>query len=220
MKTLLAANHSHQYQLFAPEAARKTVVFGAGSVASHFVVSLAALGARDIEVWDADAVASHNVPMSAYRPKDVGRLKVEALRDIVQEKTGVELRIRPEMYEGQEKLRNVSVVSCVDTFAARKTIWAQVRMNPTIHLLCDTRIAEYYLEVLSVAPCDRTDIKRYEMLLRDDKEAKRQTCGRHGTILVAGRAANVAAQNLTTFWQTGQKQWHVAERSDTLERVH
>jgi hypothetical protein len=220
MTTSALANYSHQQHLFAPDTARKTVVFGGGSVGGYVVAYLAAMGAKDIEVWDADTVASHNVPMSVYRPKDVGRPKVEALREIVLEKSNVEIRIRPEMYEGQEPLRNVSVVSCVDTFAARKSIWKQVRMNPTIHLFCDTRVAEYYLEVFAIAPCERQDIKRYEMLLRDDKDAKRQTCGMHGTVLVASRAANIAAQNLTSFWQTSRKEWRVAERCDTLARVY
>jgi hypothetical protein len=88
-----------------------------------------------------------------------------------------------------------------------------------VHLFCDTRVAEYYLEVLAIAPCDHRDIKRYETLLRSDKEAKRQTCGMHGTALVASRAANTAAQNLTSFWQSGHKNWRVAERCDTLARV-
>lgn len=214
-----AANYSHQEGLFETRYAKKTVVFGAGSVGGHVPLYLAGMGVTDIEAWDADSVASHNVPMSVYRPKDVGSLKVHALQEIVAEKTGVTIKVFPEMYTGQTKLKNVSVVSCVDTMSARRDIWKQVKKNPSIHLFCDTRVAEHYLEVLAIAPCDPQDIKRYEALLCDDKDTRRQMCGMHGTILVASRAANVAAQNLTTFWQTGRKEWRVAERCDTLARV-
>lgn len=219
MNMHVRANFSHQQSLFSPKRAKRTIVLGAGSVGGQVVSYLASMGVEDIEAWDADIVASHNVPMSVYRPKDVGRLKVEALREIVLDATGVEIKVRTEMYTGQERLSNASVVACVDTFAARKAIWQRVRMNPTVHLLCDTRVGAFYLEVLAIDPCDRTDIKRYETLMRTDKEAARQTCGMHGTILVASRAANIAAQNLTSFWQSRHKNWRVAERCDTLARV-
>lgn len=214
-----ALNHSHQQHLFNRRSAKKTVVFGVGSVGGHVPLYLCGLGVPDIEVWDADSVSSHNVPMSVYRPKDVGVLKVKALQEIVAEKTAVTIKVFPDMYTGQTKLRNVSVVACVDTMSARRAIWKQVKKNPTVHLFCDTRVAEYYLEVLAIDPCNPQDIKRYEALLFDDSNAKRQMCGQHGTILVASRAANIATQNLATFWQTGQKQWRVAERCDTLTRV-
>lgn len=225
------ANYSHQEGLFETRYAKKTVVFGAGSVGGYVPIYLGGMGVKDIEVWDADSVASHNIPMSVYRagnpkspelperPSDVGRLKVHVLREIVAEKTGIIIKVFPEMYTGQTKLKNVSVISCVDTMSARRDIWKRVKKNPSIHLFCDTRVAEYYLEVLAIAPCDPQDIKRYEALLCDDKDTKRQMCGMHGTPLVASRAANIAVQNLTTFWQTGQKKWRVAERCDTLARV-
>jgi hypothetical protein len=212
-------NHSHQEGLFDPAYAQKTIVLGAGSVGGFVPYWLANMGVKNIESWDDDVVASHNVPMSIYGLSDIGRKKVVALLDIIENKTGVRICIVPKRYTGQFKFRQTCVVSCVDEMKSRKAIWKQVKWNPTVPLFCDTRVAEHYIEVLAIAPNDPKDIARYEMLLYGDKEAVQQTCGNHGTILIASRAANIAAQSLTTFWQTGQKKWRTAERCDTLARV-
>jgi molybdopterin/thiamine biosynthesis adenylyltransferase len=214
------ANFSHQTDLFDPTTATKTVVFGAGSVGGYAVDFLAKMGVRQIVVWDDDVVDSHNCPMSIYSQEHIGRPKVEALQEIVLRNSGITIDIRKERYHGQEKLRNVSVLSCVDTMNdGREPIWKEVRLNPTVKLLCDTRTSRNYLEVLAIAPCDMQDILRYEALLFDDKDAERQSCGAHGTVILATRTANIAVANLATFWQTGRKTWRVAERCDTLERI-
>lgn len=210
-------NLSHQAKLFNPKFARKVVLFGAGSVGSYVAFFLAKMGVTEIEVWDGDDVASHNIPMSLYRPKDVGRYKVDALREIILEFTGVTITAKQAMYEGKEPLKNVSVISCVDTMKARSLIWSKVRMNPSVDIFLDTRIGEAYQEVFAISPCSTTDIKRYRALLFDDKEAVRRFCGSHGVVFVSTKAAQGVTANIARFWQTGQKKWRDAGRCDILD---
>lgn len=214
-------NHAHQENLFDPKLARKVYLFGAGSVGSWLALFLAKMGMSDIEVWDADLVSSYNVPMSLYRPQDVGRYKVDALAEIVLDMTGVTLTTRREMYAGQAALRNALVVSCVDTMEeGRKPIWEAVKKNRvTLDLFCDTRTSECYVEVLSIEPCSTADAKRYDAMLFPDTEAAKQLCGRHGIVFTTTRAAGIVAANIATFLTTGSKEWLVQERCDTLQKV-
>lgn len=214
-----AANYSHQEHLFDRHTAKPVVIFGAGSVGGYATNFLAKMGAANIEVWDDDTIESHNTPMSIYSPRDIGRLKVDSLREIIERDANRTIGIHPEKYTGQMPLRNKTVLCCLDDMDARKAIWEQVEGNPTIDLFCDTRVAEFYVEVFSIDPNSKKDQERYRALLFGNKEAKRQTCGSHGTVLTSTYAAWAAVQSITTFWQTSARKWHHAERCDTLARV-
>ncbi len=73
-----------------PRLARTPItVIGAGAVGSFTVLALAKCGAECITVYDDDTVESHNLPNQWYRLTDLGRPKVEALRELVREMTGV-----------------------------------------------------------------------------------------------------------------------------------
>lgn len=212
-------NFAHQMEIFDPANARKTVVFGVGSVGSWLVEFLCRIGVRDIEVWDDQSVASDNLPYSRYLPEHIGMYKVEALRQIMKS-LGVELAVHRERYTAQVDYRNASIVSCVDDMDARRIIWEMVkRQRVSIDLLCDTRAARAYVEVLSIAPCDAKDVHRYEAMLFPNEEAILQTCGEHSIAFASSRAAGIVAANLTQFWTNGTKKWLKRERCDTLEEV-
>jgi hypothetical protein len=215
----LSANFSHQEKLFDPRESRAVKLCGAGSVGSFVLLLLAMMGVRDIEMWDEDFVSSHNVPMGYFTIDDVGRKKVIVLRERMMRERGFEIMVHPEMYTGQKDFKNCSVISCVDTMAARALIWSKVKDNPSVDLFIDTRTAEAYVEVLAIVPTDERDIGRYEKLLYNDEDAKRQMCGLHGIVYVSNRAANIVAANLTQFWQEHRKEWRVGERCDILQKV-
>lgn len=184
------------------------------------VFALAKEGAKSIECWDDDIVSSHNVPMSLYGPQHVGRLKVEALRDIVALLTGTVISAVSQKYRGETPLRNCAVVSCVDGMKeGRGVIWKEVKGKTSIPIFCDSRMAATYTEVISVQPFVRKDIERYEKLFFDDKEAVRQTCGEHGIIYGSMNAARVIAANVASIAMTGKATWRFAERCDTLQRA-
>jgi hypothetical protein len=210
--------YAHQEGLFDPRFARKVVLLGAGSVGSHVAYHLAKMGVTDIEVWDNDVVASHNVPMSLYGPSDVGRYKVDALAELIERLAGTSIRTERKMYDG-EVLRNTSVVACVDSMRVRKLLWERLKFCPTVDIFCDTRTAASYIEVLSVAPCDPIDIEMYEAMLFDDDQATRQTCGTHGIVYASSRASQVVAANLALFWQQGRKVCRMAEQCQTLDSI-
>ncbi len=192
-------NRSHQSALFDPAHARPVHVIGVGSVGSHVVYQLASVGVSDITVWDDDNVESHNIPMSLYDDEDLAVYKVEALARHIRRRAHIELKTKRKKYEG-EPLRG-SIVASVDTMTkGRMVIWKQVKHNPLVDILVDTRIAGEYLEVYSVNPTDPEDIAWYESYLYPDEETLNPTCGSHGIITVTSVAAGVAVARLTNAW--------------------
>jgi molybdopterin/thiamine biosynthesis adenylyltransferase len=64
-------------------ASRTIAVVGLGSLGSMAVLELAKCGAGRFRLVDFDRLSSHNIPRHACGLKDVGRLKVEAVRDLI-----------------------------------------------------------------------------------------------------------------------------------------
>lgn len=194
-------NRSQQDRIFDPDNARPVTLIGAGSVGSMAAGWLADIGVSDLTVWDADDVASHNVPMSRYEPEQIARKKVSALAELVARKSGLAIAQVPRMYAG-EPLRG-SIVACVDRMSARQLIWKQVRKNPNVDILVDTRIAAKYVEVWAIRPCDPDDIAEYEKNLPNDRDALTPQCGIHGIIYSTAVAASAVCNDLTEWWTTG-----------------
>ncbi len=174
-------------------------------------VALAKMGVPKLVVWDDDDVSEHNIPMSAYRVKDFMRSKVDALKEIVKEASGLAIEIRKEKYVGQERLEG-AVVACVDTMDARQAIWKGVRMDPAVDILIDTRTASKLLWVFSVCPCDPDDVDYYDRhVAYGTREAAPHMCGHHGFMPMSYMAAGLAAGNLTSWWMSGKKDLHRIE---------
>lgn len=203
---MLHLNFSHSKGLFDPRLARKLTVIGVGAIGGYVVSMAAKAGAHDITVIDPDVVDSHNVPMSIYRQqRDVGRLKVEALAEIVADESGVELKTVAHPYAA-ERLTG-SVIVCVDSIQARQLVLRQVRHNGNVDLLIDTRVAMKYLSVHMIDPRSTLMLESYEKLF-PETEAHRQTCGTHGFITVSHIAAAAAVEFLTEAWSGATMERH------------
>jgi hypothetical protein len=213
-----ALNHGQQHELFTAAHAMPVTLIGAGSVGSQVAVALAKIGVTDLTVWDADDVESHNIPVSAYRLKDLGVVKVRALADILGEQAGVAITAVEKMYAG-EPLRG-AVVACVDSMEARQKIWSAAKGDPLVDILIDTRVASEYVSVFAVNPSDPDDIAYYEYFLRYTyDEAVKPMCGYHGIYHVAATAAVAVNANLTNWWSNGRKERHYKKLVRDLRQV-
>lgn len=211
-------NYSHQEQIFDPHFARPLTIIGVGAVGGFVTLLAAKAGVSDITVIDFDTVSSHNCPMSIYRPKDVGRYKASALKEIVEDQTGIVIKTCLEAFDGRP-LAHTSVVASVDTMAARADIWRAVKGKISVDVLIDTRMSGAYGEKHLIVPASRDDQVRYEATLHSDEKAARQSCGNHGIgYASAGIAADTVAM-LTGYWQFGRRKSFDAKRHDLLETV-
>ena len=123
-----------QEGIFDPSSQRmKISVIGVGSVGSFIALTLAKLGFNDIEITDMDSVSDVNIPNQFYRIKDIGKPKVEALKEIIMEFTGTEVTAKNEKITEESQL-DISIdrlyIIGVDNIEARKTIYNKLKGSP------------------------------------------------------------------------------------------
>ena len=95
---------SKSYEFFQPEKDDARIhIIGCGSVGSTIAENLARCGVTKMTLWDFDRVEPHNICNQMFRQQDVGKLKVEALKDILTD-------INPDIVDELELNGRVSLV--------------------------------------------------------------------------------------------------------------
>ncbi len=162
-------------------------VIGAGAVGSFTVLALAKSGAQRIVVYDDDSIEPHNLPNQWYRLKDVGRLKVQALHDLVFDMTGVRIDVVPERFTGRPATE--VTVCAVDSMDVRIDLWRQLHPRPSLYV--DARMGAEVGTVKCVGPFGSW----YEDTLYPSSEALHAPCTARATMYCAsGLAAFIASQ--------------------------
>jgi hypothetical protein len=149
-------------------------VIGAGAIGSTTCVWLGKMGACGLQVWDADFVQSHNWSNQMFRDEDVGRLKVDALGDIMESFGGHTPNTCAAEYVDQP-LSEV-VISGVDSMKSRMTIWRTVRKSPEVRLYLDARMGLETLVVCATRPQIKEDRLKYANSLYVDADALAEPC--------------------------------------------
>lgn len=132
---------SKSYDFFQPEKDDARIhIVGCGSVGSTLAENLARCGVTKMTLWDFDTVEAHNIVNQMFRQQDVGKLKVEALRDILMDinpeiKNNIELK--PKGWEG--KLMSGYIFLCVDNIELRRTIVEKHMDSPYVKAVFDFR---------------------------------------------------------------------------------
>ena len=162
-------------------------IIGAGAVGSFTVLALAKSGAERITVYDDDSVEAHNLPNQWFRLADTGRLKVEALQELVRDMTGVRIEAVPERFMGQ---RASEVTVCaVDSMDMRMELWRHLHPRPQLYI--DARMGAEVGKVHCVGPFGSW----YEDTLYPSSEAHKAPCTARATMYCAsGLAAFIASQ--------------------------
>lgn len=160
-------------------------VIGAGAVGSHVVKALAQMGFDDITVFDDDVVSEENLNAQGYPVKDLKRIKVEALAEIVFDYTeGPGIEVRSERYvagafEG-------IVISAVDNMATRKLIWENHAGKALKTLaIIDPRMGAEFAQLYVMRPMEPIDQATYAKTLFTDSEAVQEPCTAKATIYTA-----------------------------------
>jgi len=155
---------SKSYEYFQPEkdTARLHIV-GCGSVGSTVAENLARCGLTNFTLWDFDKVEKHNIVNQMFRQQDVGRLKVEALRDILIEinpECEESVQIKPRGWQG--KMLSGYIFLCVDNIELRRKIVEQHMDNFNVKAVYDFRTG---LESAQHYAADWTDLTMKQNLL-------------------------------------------------------
>lgn len=156
---------SKSYDFFQPEKDEARIhIVGCGSVGSTLAENLARCGITKMTLWDFDTVEAHNIVNQMFRQQDIGKPKIEALKDILMDinpeiKDGVELK--PKGWEG--KLMSGYIFLCVDNIELRRTIVEKHLDSPYVKAVFDFRTL---LESAQHYAADWSDYKMKQDLLK------------------------------------------------------
>lgn len=132
---------SKSYDFFQPDKDDARIhIVGCGSVGSTIAENLARCGVTKMTLWDFDTVEPRNVCNQMFRQQDVGRLKVEALKDILMDinpDVADELELKPDGWKG--KLMSGYVFLCVDNIELRREIVEKHMDSPYVKAMFDVR---------------------------------------------------------------------------------
>lgn len=173
-------------------------LIGAGGIGSPTVIALAKMGCTNISVYDDDVVDDHNLPNQFYRTKDIGQLKVDALRSIVIEHSecvinAVSRRVVEENFSG-------IVICTVDSMQARHDIWNQsIRLRGGVDLYIDARMGAEVYRVYSINSIDIDHVRTYEATLYSDEEAEELSCTARAIIYNTLSVAAIIANQVKKF---------------------
>ena len=115
---------SKSYEYFQPEKDEARVhIVGCGSVGSTVAENLARSGVTKFTLWDFDIVEPHNIVNQMFKASDVGKPKVEALKEIILEinpDAEPDIELKPKGWQG--KLMSGYIFLCVDNIELRRKI--------------------------------------------------------------------------------------------------
>jgi molybdopterin/thiamine biosynthesis adenylyltransferase len=164
-------------------------VIGCGAIGSFVVMCLAKMGVRNITVYDYDRVSAENMNCQGFRFSDIGKPKVEALKDLVFDFTHLHITTINRKFTKHDKVLCSSlsgiVISAVDSMAVRKEIWETVKDNFRVQWLIDPRMAAEYALSFVMDPNDVLDQRSYEKTLYTDENSVQEPCTRKATIYCA-----------------------------------
>ena len=156
---------SKSYDFFQPEKDdAKIHIVGCGSVGSTIAENLARCGVKNMVLWDFDTVEAHNIVNQMFRQQDVGKSKVEALRDIlcdINPEIVDTVELKPDGWQG--KLMSGYIFLCVDNIELRRQIVEKHMDSPYVKAVFDFRTL---LESAQHYAADWSDYKMKQDLLK------------------------------------------------------
>lgn len=163
---------------------RQITVVGAGAVGSFTVLALAKMGFENITVYDFDNIEIENLNSQFYRFKDVGKPKVEALKEIVKDFSDIDIKVYNEKYD--DKIFSDIVVCAVDNMKTRERLMENHQKKGVFtNFVIDPRMAIEYAYIQCIKPMDPDDYRSYKKTLFSDEDGVRERCTGKSTIYTA-----------------------------------
>lgn len=153
---------SKSYEYFQPEKYNSMIhIVGCGSVGSTLAENLARCGVAKMTLWDFDDVEPHNIVNQMFRQQDVGKKKVDALKDILTDiNPEIEVKLKPNGWSGQ--MMSGFIFLCVDSIDIRREIVELHKDSAFVKVMFDFRTT---LESAQHYAADWTNVKEKENLL-------------------------------------------------------
>ncbi len=185
-------------------------IVGGGAIGGFAALFLVKTGFTNVTVIDYDTVDVVNMNSQFFRFKDIGKPKVLALQELIEDFTGVKITAVNDKYTSG--VYPGIVVSAVDSMATRKLIWDEHKEHGfRTKLIIDPRMSAEYCALYAYEPMDRS--AKYENALYSDAEAVAERCTAKATMYtvgpIAGLVAKVVKEFLTEETYTKIIQWSI-----------
>ena len=190
---------TRQSTLIPPEiSGLSTTIVGVGSIGSHTAEILAKTGIGEMHVWDADIVEPHNIANQGYYLGDLGKKKVDALKERLEAGTGVSVVPHDCFYEGGP-FGTELVISALDSMKARKVVFTNFLEDPAAKIYIDGRMGSRFGKVFFVDKSDKDSIANYFASLHSDAEAHTEPCTARSTIFCAYGISSLMCSTLVSW---------------------
>lgn len=192
------------YDFFKPEDLEGRVhIIGCGAIGSTVAENLVRFGITNITLYDFDHVEPQNIANQMFRNKDIGKLKTEALADILTEinpEIAKTIRLVNEGYQGQRLSGYVFL--CVDNIDLRREIAKKWEGNEYIKAMFDFRMrltdAQHYAADWSNADMVRDFLGTMNFSHEEAKEAT-PVSACNITLSVNPTVRNICAAGVSNF---------------------
>lgn len=197
--------NKHQ-EFFDPTQIKQEIhIIGCGAIGSTIAEMFTRLGFQSLYLYDFDKVSDHNITNQMFRMKDIGRLKVDALEEILKEiNPDIKISKCDTGWDEYTRLSGI-VILAVDSIELRKQIVESIKYNKAITYVTDCRMA---LTDAQTYAADWSDDKAIETLLStmqfSSEEAKAATpvsaCGTSLSVTPTVRViVSLCTTNLINF---------------------
>lgn len=178
----MTMDFTSQNSIYNPENQKlKIVVIGCGSTGSFLALTLAKMGLNKIKVIDYDKVEAKNIPNQFFRNQDIGKYKVDALKEIIRDFTDTEIQtenIKIEEDYNFDLDLNTLFIFCLDNMEGRKLIYEKLKDFPV--RLIDTRFGSEGFSIHTIDLGNEEEKEIYEKSL--DLQIMETPCGQKGVI--------------------------------------
>lgn len=190
-------------------------IIGAGAIGSFTCLSLAKMGFENITVFDFDNIEEENMNCQFYRQGDIGKNKVDALKEQIKDFTGVNILAFNDRYRGGD-FQGI-VISAVDNMYTRRLIWESQGKNT--RMVIDPRMGAENGLLYTMDPKVKRDRISYEKTLYSDDQALHEPCTAKSTtycaLLLSGLVAKTVKDIVTGNPYCRTAIWSVKENKFT-----
>ncbi|MFA5558187.1 MAG: ThiF family adenylyltransferase [Methanofastidiosum sp.] len=190
--------------IFNPKKSRPVSIIGCGSIGSFAALTLAKMGVQSFHLFDADTVGEENIGCQNFGWEHLGKLKVEAVRDILVANSPVKpenVYLHPEFVTFDTKLPKIITIVGVDSMTARHIIWEKLKNK--VPLIVDGRIGGQIVRVFNVLPTEEYTTY-YEKYLVDEEQAEELPCTQRNVSYVANITQAIIGRAVRNFIESGK----------------
>lgn len=157
---------------------KKILVVGCGAIGSKIVVELIKLGLEDITVYDFDKVESHNIANQAFNVDDIGKYKVDAIKDYANKNDAEKVKVFASKYTSEMAKESDFdfIFLAVDSIETRKDLVDAFTRTRSMKLIIETRMGSDEVQIYIIK--SRKDYKDWLKTISFDKAyVETSACG-------------------------------------------